>query len=78
MNKSDFWVQKNFERLVQYHPGQWAVIVDGQLIGISKSLPNLAKAARKKFPQKTPTLLKIPRKRDLICALSFPILFFTE
>lgn len=53
------------------HPDQYAVLVDGKLVGAGTDLQALLRKARKRFPNKTPAIAKVPGSQTLI--LSFRV-----
>lgn len=62
------WVRKHFSKLVDQHPGKYAVVAEGELfVGSDSAL--LEKEARRKHPGVIPTGLPIPRPEDFNCAL---------
>lgn len=66
--KDDELIRKNFEKLVDEHPGQYIAVANEELfIGLTRKI--VEKAARKKHPQTIPSVMQIPRPESLICAL---------
>jgi len=66
--KDDQWIRKNFEKLVEKHPGKYIAVAAGKFV-----LGKTRQEAEEKITQKVrnilPSVLQIPHKESLICAL---------
>jgi len=61
-------IHKALSRLIDKYPGQYAVIVEGELF-VGTEPREVAKQARSKHPKALLTCLTIPRPEDFACAL---------
>lgn len=68
LSSDDQWVREHLEELVDKHPGQYAVVAEGELF-IGEDARELEKKARAKHPGVIPSGLPIPRPEDFISAL---------
>lgn len=78
MSKNNLWINKNFEKLVENHAGRCVAIIDGKVIAVASDQMTAYRKASQKYPNKKPTVLRIPRKRELVCALNFRIRIITD
>jgi len=64
----DEWIRRHFEQLIDRYPGQYAVVVNGELF-VGRNARMLFTQARRKYPGAVPTGMPIPRPKDFLCAL---------
>ena len=61
---------KNFQAFLKLdktkYLNEYVVIIDEKIISSGKDIVSMLKAARKKFPKKTPFVAKIPEKSVLV------------
>ncbi len=67
--KSQEWITKNFENLVNKYPNKYIAVVDEIVVGIGSSAKDVENEALKKYPKKIPSIIFIPKKEDLACLL---------
>ena len=63
-------VSKNLQAYLKLdlsrYADQYAVLVDGKLVGTGRDLPLLLRKTRKKHPNKTPAVAKVPGPQTLV------------
>lgn len=68
--KADQWIHKNFTALVNKYGGKCIAVVGTEVIGIDDvSLVKAEKKALKKYPDSSPSSLRVPKPEEFICAL---------
>jgi hypothetical protein len=68
---NDRYFHRHFAALVEKHGGNWIVLVEGKLIGISKpkDVGKLILQAKAKHPHSIPFASPIPTREELECLL---------
>ncbi len=68
---NDRYFHRHFAGLVEKHGGNWIVLVEGKLIGISKpkDVGKLIQQAKAKHPHSLPFASPIPTREELECLL---------
>lgn len=46
------------------YTGKWVAFIDGKIVGVGKSLPDLIKNVKKKRISRKPSVLLVPRKDE--------------
>lgn len=66
--KDDQWIRDNFEKLVEKHAGEF-VAVAGRKISFGKTRMEAEKKLTQKVKDILPSVMQIPHKESLTCAL---------
>jgi hypothetical protein len=69
MNRDHEWIRTHLEKLVKEHPGNYVAVLDGKVIASDKSGVRVREEAKRKYPDKKPSVLRIPREEDFNCLL---------
>jgi len=67
--KSQEWITKNFEMLVDEYPSKYIAVVNDKVVSVGTSAKDVEEKARKEYPAKIPSVILIPKKEDLACLL---------
>lgn len=67
--KSQEWITKNFENLVNKYPSKYIAVVDETVVTVGSSAKDVENEVLKKYPKKIPSIIFIPKKEDLACLL---------
>lgn len=67
--KDDDWVREHFEELVDKYAGKYVAVVNQEVVGVDKSALEAEKKALKKYPNRIPSVLRVPHPEDFACAL---------
>jgi len=67
--KSQEWITKNFEALVDEYPSRYIAVVDNRVVSTGISAKEVEQKAKKEYPDKMPSVILIPKKEDLACLL---------
>lgn len=66
--KDDQWIRKNFEKLVEKYPGKYVAVAAGKFV-LAKTRQEAEEKITQKVKNILPSVLQIPHKESLICAL---------
>jgi hypothetical protein len=69
MEKDDLWIVEHFSELVTRYPGRAIAVVNEQLVAVGDSEVEVELIAKEKYPNKIPSVLRIPREEDMACLL---------
>ncbi len=69
LTKDELWIYEHFSELVEKYPGKYIAVANGELVAVGDSRKEVEEIARKKYPSVTPSVLRVPKEEDLICAL---------
>ena len=69
MTKSQRWIVKHFEKLVEKYGGKYIAVVDEKIVAIGDSPKEVDRKAREQFPDETPSVIHVPTKEALTCIL---------
>ena len=69
MDRDDRWIIKHFDRLVSRYSGEYVAVVKEQVIAHGVSPRVVEQKARSRYPHQIPSLLLVPREKDLTCVL---------
>jgi len=69
MDKDDLWIIEHFSELVSKFSGKAIAVVNEQLVAVGESEVDVELIAKEKYPNKTPSVLTIPREEDMACLL---------
>jgi hypothetical protein len=69
MDKDDLWIIENFSELVSKFSGKAIAVVNEQLVAVGESELEVELIAKEKYPNRTPSVLTIPREEDMACLL---------
>ena len=73
MNRENRWIIKNFSKLVGRYGGRCIAVVRNMVVAVGKNEKLVEKIARKKYPSAMPSVLRVPRPKELVCVLNFRI-----
>ncbi|MBM3208934.1 hypothetical protein FJZ40_01435 [Candidatus Shapirobacteria bacterium] len=66
--KDDQWIRKNFERLVEKYPGKYIAVAAGKYV-LGQTRQEVEEKITQKVKKILPSVLQIPHKESLVCAL---------
>jgi len=69
MTKSQRWIVKHFEELVERYGGKYIAVVDKKIVAIGNSPAEVDRKAREQFPNEIPSVIHVPIKEALTCIL---------
>jgi hypothetical protein len=69
MDKDDLWIVEHFSELVTKYAGRYVAVVDETLVAVGDSGKEVEQKAREFEPNKSPSVLRIPREEDMVCLL---------
>jgi hypothetical protein len=69
MDKDDRWMAEHFSELVTKYAGKHVAVVNQQPVAVGESGTEVEAEARKIYPDKIPSALRIPREEDMACLL---------
>lgn len=69
MDKDDLWIVDHFSELVTKYPGKAIAVANEQLVAVGDSEVEVELIAKQKYPDKTPSILTVPREEDMACLL---------
>jgi hypothetical protein len=69
MDKDDLWIVEHFSELVDNYPGKAIAVVNEQLVAVAENEFDAELMAKEKYPDKTPSVLTVPREEDMACLL---------
>jgi len=69
MNKDREWIRTHLEELVKEYAGNYVAVLDEKVIAMDKSGVSVREQAKRKYPDKRPSVLRIPREEDFNCLL---------
>jgi hypothetical protein len=69
MDKNDRWIIDHFEEIVDKYGGECIAVVNEEIVAIDPSLKRVEEEAEKKYPDKEPSVLRVPKKESLVCIL---------
>lgn len=73
MSRSNRWIIKNFSKLVTRYGGRCIAIIKNKVVAVGNNEKNVEEAARKKYPTIMPSVLRVPKPKELVCVLNFRI-----
>ena len=69
MDKDDLWIVEHFSELVTKYAGRYVAVVNEQLVAVGDSSKEVENKAREIEPHKIPSVLRVPREKDMACLL---------
>lgn len=69
MDKDDLWIVQHFSELVEKYSGKYVAVIDERVAASGESAAEVEAAAKRTSPDKTPSVLLIPREEDMACLL---------
>jgi hypothetical protein len=69
MDKDDLWIVDHFSELVTNYAGKYVAVVNETLVAVGDSGKEVEDQARQIAPDKTPSVLRVPREEDMACLL---------
>lgn len=73
MTQENSWIVKNFTKLVNRYGGECIAVVKNQVVAVAKNEKKAEAIARKKYPGRLPSVLRVPKPKELVCVLNFRI-----
>lgn len=68
MTKDQKWIHAHFEELVDNYAGRYVAVANEELF-VGDSTKGVHEQAKAKHPDSIPSLLRVPRPEDFICAV---------
>lgn len=68
MTEDEKWVHQHFEELVDNYAGRYIAVANEELF-VGDSAKEVEEKARRKYPGTIPSVLRVPRPEDFICAV---------
>ena len=69
MDKDDLWVVEHFSELVTKYAGKAVAVVNEQLVAVGDTELEVELIAKQKYPDKMPSVLRVPREEEMACLL---------
>ena len=69
MSNDQEWIREHFSELVEEYAGKYIAVAGGELVAVGNSLKEVHEIALEKYPHIVPSILRVPREEDLVCAL---------
>jgi len=63
------WIHEHFTELVERYAGKYVSVARGELVAVGDSVKDVDEAARAKYPDIVPSVLRVPREEDFECLL---------
>lgn len=63
------YIIEHFEELVYKHGGRYIAVVDEEIIAIGDHPKDVENEALKKYPDRIPSVMKVPTEDDIVCLL---------
>lgn len=73
MSRDNQWIIKNFSKLVTRYGGRCIAIVKNKVVAVAMNEKRAEDLARKRHPAIIPSVLRVPRPKELVCVLNFRI-----
>jgi len=67
--EDDEWVRDHFEELMEMFPGRYVAVACGKVTGVAKTPQGAERKSLRKYPKVLPSVIWIPRPKDLTCDL---------
>ncbi len=68
MTKDQNWIHQHFEELVDKYAGQYVAVANEEPF-LGESPKEARRNALSKYPTVNPSVLRVPRPEDFVCAL---------
>ena len=68
MIQSD-WITEHFEELVKEHGGCYIAVVDKEIVARGDNPKDVENEALRRYPDKIPSVMKVPTEDDIVCLL---------
>lgn len=65
----DQWIREHMEELVDNYAGKYVAVANQEIAGADARAVNAERAAKEKYPQIAPSIFRVPRPDDFVCAL---------
>lgn len=69
MDKDDRWLIQHFSELVEQYAGKYVAVVNEKVAAFGESAFAVEAEAKRIAPEKTPSVMLIPREEDMACLL---------
>jgi uncharacterized protein (DUF1330 family) len=69
LTENQKWIQEYFEELVEKYGGKYVSVAGGELVAVGDSVSDVDEAARAKYPDVVPSVLRVPKQEDFECLL---------
>lgn len=69
MDKDDLWIINHFSDLVKKYAGKYVAVIDERVAASGESAAEVEAAGKRQSPDKTPSVLLVPREEDMACLL---------
>jgi len=69
MDNNDRWIIDHFEEIVDRYGGECIAVVNEEVVAVDHSLKRVEEEAKREYPDKEPSVLRVPKKEDLVCIL---------
>ena len=63
------WITEHFEELVKKYGGRYIAVVDEKVVAVGENPKDVENEVLKQFPNKTPSVMKVPTEDDIVCLL---------
>lgn len=73
MTRENKWIIKNFSKLVDQYGGDCIAVVKNKIVAVGKNERIVEIKARKKYPKNIPSVMRVPKNKELVCVLNFRI-----
>ena len=69
MTEDELWVEDHLSELVEKYAGRYVAVAQQEVAAVGDSLKEVSAAARQRYPNVNPSILRVPREEDFMCAL---------
>lgn len=71
MGKDEKWILEHFGELVEQYAGKCVAVVRGRVVAVGSDERMVEERAQARFPRSQPAVLRVPKPKELVCALNF-------
>jgi BRCT domain type II-containing protein len=63
------WIIDNFEELVKKYGGRYIAVISNRVVAVGDHPKPVEDSALRKYPDKIPSVMKIPTEDEIVCLL---------
>ena len=69
LDKDDLWIINHFSHLIKKYPGKYVAVINESVSAVGNSPSEVEVEAKRKVPEKMPSVILVPREEELACLL---------
>lgn len=69
LDKDDLWIINHFSELIRKYPGKYVAVINESVSAVGDSPSQVEAEAKRKVPEKMPSVILVPREEELACLL---------